>query len=709
MKHLRLIALLTIYISLLALPAVHAAPPINNSGLQKSQSRVGGGHSSAPTSLPTSTPARGDQGRIGGKSTSSSATSDTTVIQIATAWRVEGPLGTRIPATVDTLHANYAQEFVPATRSDAWACTGNFGAEGTNLIFSERENMSPFFFRDALSSWLPSEKTMRFYNTRIPMTLMSYATGGSKETTQDRLRGDFSGNINARAQIGAKLDYLYSKGSYNYQAAKNFIWGFSGSYIGDHYEFQGYYNHYNSVNKENGGIEDDLYITDPAQVQGGSTSVNTKTIPTNLTAAHNRVKGGELWLNNKYKLGFWNEIQSEEYEDSVISRTFIPVTAFTWTLKYNQNSHEFINTSASEDHDFWDHTYLTDNGTHDNTRYWQLRNTVGVSLLEGFNKYAAAGLTAFVTHEIRSYKQTLDTLPLGHDNTRLDAYPLSYKISPSAKENYMWIGAQLLRSQGRILNYNATAELGVVGRAAGEVKASGEIDTRFKFLGDTVSLNAFGAFHNTMPEYLTENYVSNHFIWHNSFSKSRRYRAGGSINIPHTRTNFMASIENVQNHIYFNDRCLPVQFGGNVQIFTARLFQNFKFRALHWENRITYQTTSNDAVIPLPSLAVYSNLYVTFRVATLYVQMGLDCDYYTRYKALAYQPATMAFYNQREVDCGNYPWVNLYFNFKLSKTRFFIMMSHINQGLTGNNYFALPHYPLNPRRFQMGLSVDFAN
>lgn len=637
------------------------------------------------------------------------APADSTIVQQSSAWRILDPLGTRIEATVDTLHTNYAQEFVPSEVSDAYACTGNYAAEGYNLLYFDRDPASAFFFRDALSAWIPSEKTMRFYNTRIPMTQLSYATGGGKETTQDRLRGDFSGNINERAQIGAKLDYLYSKGSYNYQAAKNFVWGFSGSYIGDRYEFQGYYNHYNSVNKENGGIEDDRYITDPAEVQGGSTSVDTKSIPTLLSAAHNRVKGGELWMNHKYKIGFWKEEYSEEYEDSIVSRTYVPVTAFTWTLKYNQNSHEFINTSASEDDTFWDKTYLSADGTYDNTSYWQLRNTVAVSLMEGFNKYAKAGLSAFLTHEVRSYKQSLDTLAIDNVNDRLDPYPLESKLAPKAKENYVWVGAQLIRQQGRLLNYQATAELGLVGRAAGEVKAYGDVNTRIKLLGDTVTVNAFGSFHNTSPEYLFENYVSNHFIWHNDFSKTRRYRVGGSLNIPHTGTYFMAGIENVQNHIYFNEACLPTQFGGNVQVFTARLHQNFKYRALHWENRVTYQTTSNDAVIPLPSLSVYSNLYLKFRVATLFVQMGIDCDYYTKYKAVSYQPATMAFYNQREVECGNYPFVNLYFNFKLSKTRFFVMMSHINQGMTGDNYFSMPHYPLNPRRFQMGLSVDFAN
>ncbi len=634
------------------------------------------------------------------------------VVAPSYAWKVIEPLGLREESTIDTLFTNYAQEFIPSAVSPAYATTGNYGAEGETLIFFDREPMSPFFFRDALSAYLPSEKTMKFYNTRIPMTLLSYSTGGGKENVQDRLKAIFSGNANKKVQIGALLDYPYSKGSYNYQATKDFIWGFSGSYIGDHIEFQGYYNHYNSVNKENGGISNDLYITDPAEIQGGSTSVDTKTIPTNLNAAHTRLVGGELYLNTKYKLGYYRELPDTiegADADTVPNYEFIPVTSFIWTLKYNQNRHEFINTNSSQNKDFWENTYLSLNDTYDRTSYWQLRNTFGVSLLEGFNKYAKAGLAAFMTHEIRRYNQTIDSINRAELPEGLSPYPYDTPVKPTATENLLWVGAQLTKQQGSILTYEATAELGIVGRAAGEIKAKGHVDARMRLFGDTVRLTGYGTFRNESAPYLMNNYVSNHFIWKNDFGKTRSLRVGGELNIPHTGTNINVGVENVQNYIYFDSKCLPVQHSGNVQVFSATLNQRIKAGILHWDNRVTYQTSSNQDVIPIPKLAVYSNLYLMFKVATLYVQLGVDCDYYTKYKSVAYQPATMSFYNQNTVECGNYPFMNAYINMKLSKTRFYIMMSHVNQGLTGTNYFSMPHYPLNPRRLQFGLSVDLTN
>ncbi len=631
------------------------------------------------------------------------------VIEPSYAWQAIPPLGLREPATIDTNYIDYSLKSVPSEVSNAYATTGNLGTEGINMIYFDRPTMSDFFFRDALSAWIPTIKTLKFYNTRIPMTLMSYNFGGGKEDAQERLNGIFSGNINSRTQIGAYLDYIYSKGSYNYQAAKDLTWGASGSYMGDRYEFQGFFFHYNFLNKENGGITDDRYITDPAEVQGGSTKVDAKTIPTNLSSAHSKVVGTDLWLNNRYKVGYWHE---EHINDTTVKRTYIPVTSFVWTLSYNDAKHLFLNSAPGEAANFFEHTYMDASGTRDRTTFWSLTNTLGVSLLEGFHKYAKAGLGAYITHQYRKYTQTVDTIG-GRDLIipGLTPYPYDYQIPQSQGQNLVWVGAQLTKQRGSLLTYDATAQLGIMGPVVADVKIDGRVSTHLPVLRDSLTVTAYGAFANTAAPYLTEHYVSNHFIWSNNFGKERHFRLGGIVDVPLTHTQVNAGIENIQNLIYFNNEALPAQYGDNIQVFSAQLFQRLKYRALHWDNRITFQTTSQTDVLPLPKLTWYSNLYVTFKVASvLDVQLGLDCDYYTRYKAYAYQPATMTFHTQQETEVGNYPFMNLYLNFKLSKTRFYLMMSHFNQGIIGgDNYFSMPNYPLNPRRFQLGLSVDFAN
>lgn len=621
------------------------------------------------------------------------------------AWTIEPPLGLRIPSTIDTVPDNYSRQAIPAAGSDAWVTTGNLGTQGMDMIWLDRQPMSDFFFRDALNRWLPTLGKMRFYNTRIPMTLLSYNTGGGRDNAQDRLGVTFSGNINKQAQVGALLDYLYSKGSYANLSTKDMIWGFSGSYIGSRYEFQGFFNHYNMLNKENGGITDPLYITDPALVQGGVTSVNTKTIPTHLSNAHTRLTGQQAYFTNRYKVGYWHR----EYEgDSVVSEEYIPVTSFIWTFNYEASKHTFRDEASGEISNFFTNIYLDPSRTIDRTSYWTISNTFGISLLEGFHKYAKFGLGAFVTYDIEKYTQNADTLIPRPDGVTEAPFDLSI-IEPTATEHNISIGGQLSKQRGSLLTYNATARFGIAGRIAGDVSLDGEVRTRFPLLGDSASIVGRGSFTNLAAPYLMNNYLSNHFAWHNDFGKERTLRFGGEIALARTGTRIEVEASNVQNHIFFNSDFLPEAHSGSVQIFTARLHQNLKAGPLHWDNRITYQTTSNADVIPLPTLAVYSNLYVKFKVATLFVQFGIDCNYYTKYYAPKYQPATSSFAVQNEQKFGNYPYMNLYANCKLSKARFFILFSHLNQGWFSRDYFSMPDYPLNPRRFQLGVSVDFAN
>ena len=156
------------------------------------------------------------------------------------------------------------------------------------------------------------------------------------------------------------MDYIYSKGSYENQAVKDVMWGLSTSYIGDRYELQAFFNHYNNLNKENGGITDDLYILDPAVLQGGSASITPKSIPTRLSAAHTRLKGQEFYMNHRYKIGYWQVTPPNDTipEDTVEHRTYIPVSSFIWTLDYNSGSHVFDNTRTEESSEFWSNFYF---------------------------------------------------------------------------------------------------------------------------------------------------------------------------------------------------------------------------------------------------------------------------------------------------------------------------------------------------------------
>lgn len=640
--------------------------------------------------------------------TSGATKSKKVKVEPSYAWSISEPLGLHYESTIDTLFLNYHKSFIPSHQSTAWATTGNFGASGQNQIFFQRKPTSDFFFQDAIDSWLPGVATQRYYNTRIPMTIISHNTGGNKYSNQDRTQVLFSGNVDKKLQLGGAIDYIYSKGSYNYQADKNFRWSLLGSYIGDRYEMQTFFNSYNYLGKENGGITDDQYITDPAKVQGGETKVDNKSIPTYLTAAHSKMTGLEFYLNQSYNVGHY-KYQRDSVTDTIIGRTYIPVTRFIWTADFKTSKHLFLNQNAAQDQSFFENSYLSLTGTDETTRYWRLRNTLGVSLLEGFNKYAKFGFSVYATHEMRRYKQVVDTVSGKELPEGLVELPVT--IDPTKTQQLLWVGGQLTKQRGSILTYAATAQFGLLGDVSGDIDIEGSVTTRFKLFGDTVSLKAYGYFKNLEAPYLLKQFVSNHYAWDNKFSKVQRFRAGGVLNLPWIYTSINVGYETLNNYIYFNNNSLPEQSSSAVHVLNASLTNHLGFGIFNWDNEVTYQTSSNASVLPLPKFSIFSNMYLKFRIArVLDVQVGVDCNYYTKYHAPAYNPAIMSFYNQSEIECGNFAFADVYANFKLKKARFYVMYSHANKGLFGgNNYFSIPHYPLNPGRFQLGISVDFVN
>lgn len=629
----------------------------------------------------------------------------------SSAWTLVAPLGQHLESTIDTVLYNYQRIALPAMYSDAMATTGNLGTQALNMIYFERPDYGPFFFDRALSPWLPSLGAQKFYNVYTPMTLLAYNFGGNRDNHTDRLTAQFGGNVNRNIGVAAFIDYLYSKGCYADQSAKDFLYGGNVYYTGNRYEMQVLYNAYNFLNKENGGITDDLYITDPAVLQGGDDKIEAQSIPVNLNNAFSRSTGSQLFTTQAYKVGFWKE---EVVNDTLTREIYVPVTKFIYSLDYQTRRHRFWNTNATDDSNFFSNTYYTLSCTNDNTYYWHLSNSVGIELMEGFQKWAKFGLSAYATYQIRKYSQTNydDYQGAEPDPSLLTPMPEGIEISPKTTQSLLWVGGRLEKTRGSILRYYADARFGIVGDVAGDIDIKGRIETNFKLFGDTVSVQAHGSFSNLAPSFLLKQYLSNHFIWQNDFGKIRKFKVGGELLIPWTHTRLSADFESTQNYIYFNPESLPAQNSGTIGIFAARLHQELHFGIWNWNNTVTYQASTNMDILPLPALAIYSNMYLGFRAfRVLTLQIGIDCDYYTRYRGVVYQPATATFHVQEKEDAvkvGNFPLINAYITAKLYKVRFFILWSHVNQGWFTKEYFSMPHYPIDPRRLQFGLSIDFA-
>lgn len=706
-------------------------------------------------------------------------------------WTIDSRFGDRKAAVPDTLsHMFMNTVFTTGLRGD-YNTTGNLGAPRINRIFTDRKNEGQFIFTQPFDFFITPIGQFHFTNTLSPFTNITYNTAGNRLNGEDHLTTKFGVNAGKKLGVGFKFDYLYGRGYYQDQSTAHFNYTMYGSYIGDHYQAHLLLSTNHQKVTENGGITNDNYIIHP---ESYSDKYTTSEIPTVLSQNWNRNDNQHIFFTHRYNLGFSrkvpmtadeikakkfamaskkdNESSKQEKEssrnnkrdepiegrpdnakimgtepdgqkkindrlaldkhtaDSLLSieskkqadsmwmkKEFVPVTSFIHTIQfdnyrriyqaYNTPSNYYANNYNVQE-------YLSGDSIYDKTRYYSLKNTFALSLLEGFNKWAKAGLKAFITSDLRHF-----TLP---NATGIDSY----------NEHNLSIGAQLSKTQGKLLHYDAIAETWLTGSDAGQMKLDVNADLNFKLFGDTLTLSANGFLYRLNPTFYYRHFHSRHAWWDNdNLSKIIHSRIQGILNYQKTRTTLRVEIDEIKNYTYFassyntvndnrvNHAIIVKQNNGLIHLLTASISQDFTFGPINWENMITYQNSSNKTVLPVPALNIYSNLYLRFKIAhVLRCDFGADVRYFTKYYAPDYVPILGQYAiqtntdtngNDNRIEIGNYPVANVYANFHLKHTRFFIMLSHFNAGTGRKNYFFTPHYPLNQSILRFGLSWNFFN
>lgn len=632
-------------------------------------------------------------------------------------WQVSNLLGDRKLMPADTASLNFQNTNLVEGMTGHYNYLGNLGSPRLSRLFFERRNDEPTMFLEPFSSFYFRPEEAKFTNSNVPYTNLTYYKAGNKVNGEERFKSYFSVNANKRLAFGFNVDYLYGRGYYLNQSTAYFNGGLFASYIGDKYQMHAVYNNFHLKMNENGGITDDRYITHPEEMEDpGGTSY----IPVNLEQTSNRNHDFYVYLTHRYRLGFNREVTKiEETKDKVARRKaerdstaipmdtiiveeFVPVTSFIHTLKVERSNHRFRSGSEpTGENAIYDNTYFQEGMSNDSTLAISVKNVLGVSLLEGFNKYAKAGLTAYLSHKFSRYT-------LMNMNVDVNApHPVEYT------EHEVFVGGELAKRQGTLLHYNVNGEVGLAGKAIGQFRVNGDLDLNFRLWKDTVNFYARGYVSNTLPSFYMRHYHSNHYTWDNdNMSKEFRTRVEGELNIDRWGTNLRAGVENIKNYTYFGQQALPEQYSGNVQVLSAILKQNFKAGIFHLDNEIAWQKSSNSTVLPLPDFSLYHNFYLLAKLAKkiLTVQLGANLTYFTSYHAPAYQPAIQQFHLQPvddQVKIGGYPIISAYANLHLKRTRLFVMMYHLNAGTGNANSFLVPHYPLNQRLLKIGVSWNF--
>jgi hypothetical protein len=415
-------------------------------------------------------------------------------------------------------------------------------------------------------------------------------------------------------------------------------------------------------------------------------------------------------------------LAEEAHKDSLaamMKKEFVPVTSFIHTVEFSNYKHDYLAYQAPDK--YFANTYFniyngkgySNDSIFDNMRYTNLKNTLAIGLLEGFNKWAQAGLKVFATHQLRRYEQ----LSLAADSSA---------ILKKTTENNVSFGGKLSKTQGRTLHYQLMGEFWTAGEDAGQLKVDFSTDLNFPLFGDTMRLAANAYFYRLHPDFFFRHYHSKHIWWDNDLEKTTRTRIEGIFNYAKTGTRLRIGVEELQNYVYLGmgydytntaRTALSVQVmqqSSNINVLTAQLDQPLALGPLHWDNTVTYQSSSSKEALPLPTINVFSNLYLKFRYAgVLSVELGAAATYFTKYEAPDYVPMLNQFAIQQteasRVELGNHPFVDVYANLHLKHARFFVMMSNVLGKSAERMSFLAPHYPMNNSVLHLGVSWNFFN
>ena len=267
----------------------------------------------------------------------------------------------------------------------------------------------------------------------------------------------------------------------------------------------------------------------------------------------------------------------------------------------------------------------------------------------------------------------------------------------------------------------------MLGDELGAFSLDGTLDFNFKIRKRDVNVSASAFIKNNRPSFYYRHFHSEHFWWDNKdFAKEFRTRIEGKLEIPSWRTMLKVGFENIKNYTYIANHSKPATTGklflnrfkaaqenGNIQVVAATLKQDVVAGIFNFNTVLTYQASSNQDVLPLPTFNAYANIFLKFRIAkVLNTEIGADAWYFTAYYAPAYMPALGQFVQQNpkeKIKIGNYPIASVYANFLLKQARFYVKYYHVNNGTGNRNSFLAPHYPITPAVLWFGISWNFYN
>ena len=610
-------------------------------------------------------------------------------------WTLSSDFTKEVAIPFDTVFSLFHRYRISDRYSSMNATLGNYGLPFYQLSFFDRiTDPDKYLYSNYYPFMYTPDRTV-FMDTQVPFTEAVWTFGAPRETSEQTFRVRHSQNINRYLNFGFIYDIIYSLGQYNYQRAEDHSFTFHTSYTGPKYKLYFAAGINNLISYENGGITG----TDQLSLYTGR-DIHIKMEPLNANPAIAVLKNRNILLVQRYKIGGNVTVDSTGKKSSGflgLSGTFSHI--MTWeTNKRTYSDNDPVS-------GFYHTIYLNTNATFDSLYARSLKNTVRFDFTTDETRKFRLGGGVGIRNELLRFGQF--TMP---------EYGAPFPVIAGIwKRGSNILVGKLYNDIGGKFMWAADGELFLTGYRIGDFIINGKISKTFYWKKGMATWDLTGDIMNRQPSFWYDRWSSNNFEWNNNMNKEFRIDLGTDFSFPARNTELRFNYAIIDNYTDFDKYALPSQHTGGLSVAAITARKEFRAWKFHLATDLLVQKSSNSDVLDLPLASVRSALFFEhlFRFkqtnGRLNTQIGGEVFYHTPYYAYEWMPATGRFYRQDVTKIGDYPFINVFLNVKLKRTRIFVMYDHVNSGFMGYNYFMIPSYPQNIRMLRYGVAWTFYN
>jgi len=513
-------------------------------------------------------------------------------------------------------------------------------------------------------------RDIKYYEVPTPTSEIMFLTTLEQGRFLDSF---FTLNFSRRLNVSIAYTGLRSLGKYRASLVSqgNFRTTFHYETKNKQYNVRGHIATQDVLNEESGGLTSESLL---AFIDNDPNFSDRARLDVNLEETENFLKASRVYLEQDYQL-----LSSK---DSANQKDFTNLKV-GHVLVSSKKAYEFSQNSPSN---FIGTTNFSGN-IKDDVNNTFLKNQF---FLEFNSKYVLGTFKA--KSSIMSYSYGYDKIinQTSNINTRkLKGSAISFGADWRAKINKFQLDAtgEITPGSARLAGTNLLGNLSYKKDSLFDIKAS-------------ILLNSKSPNFN----YLLHQSTYDAYNWENDFENIRTQNLG--FQIDSRWLNAAVNLTNIENYTYFDENNKPQQYSENVTYLKVKASREFIYKKFALDNTIMYQNVSGgSAVFRVPELITRNTLYYSdywFKGKPMQVQIGATFNYFTAYKANAYNPLLAEFTLQNSEEIG-FPTVDLFFNAQIRRTRIFFRVDNALSDFGKRNYFSAPNYPYRDFTIRFGL------